>query len=91
MSLLLIGFGKTTRRDFGPTGHIQECIWCRADTIYHLMRVRTWFTYFFIPVIPYRRRYYLECPYCGGAIAISGDEIGAAKRGEVIIRREFIG
>jgi hypothetical protein len=88
MSLTIIGFGKVTSKDLGETGLEQPCIWCSAHVIYHLMLVRTWFTYFFIPVLPYRKAYRVTCPACGGSIPISGEEVKAAKRGELTLRRE---
>jgi zinc-ribbon family len=87
MSLTIIGFGKVTTKDLGETGLEQPCVWCSARVVYHLVLVRTWFTYFFIPVIPYRKAYRVTCPVCGGAVAISGEEVKAAKRGELTLRR----
>ena len=55
---------------------------------YHLVLVRTWFTYFFIPVVPHRSEYLASCPKCGEAIFISDKEAGAARRGELTLRRE---
>lgn len=83
MSLTIIGFGKVTFKDLGETGTEQTCVWCAARVVYHLVLVRTWFTYFFIPVIPYRRAHLAGCPECGEGILISGEEVKAAKRGEL--------
>lgn len=88
MSLTIIGFGKVTSKDLGETGLEQPCIWCSTRVVYHLVLVRTWFTYFFIPVLPYRKAYRVMCPACGNGIAISGEEVKAAKRGELTLRRE---
>jgi hypothetical protein len=87
MSFTLIGFGRRTRRDLGETGLEQPCAWCSARVFYHLVLERTWFTYFFVPVIPYRSTYRVMCPACGEGIPISGEEIKAAKRGELRIYR----
>jgi hypothetical protein len=85
MSFILIGFGKQTRKDLGQTGVVQQCVWCHNLVFYHLIILRTWFTYFFIPVFPYRREYLAECPICASSITIQGDEIRAAKQGELKI------
>lgn len=90
MSLILIGFGKKTRKELRQTAFVQRCVWCSVETVYQLVRVRTWFTYFFIPVIPYSREYQFVCPECGRFIVISKNEAKAANRGELMIRREFI-
>lgn len=50
MSLILIGFGKQTHKDLGETGSKQQCAWCSEQVFYHLAVVKTWFTYFFIPI-----------------------------------------
>lgn len=83
MSLTIIGFGKVTADDLGETGREQPCVWCSAHVFYHLIFMRTWFTYFFIPLIPYRSAYRVMCPACGGGVTISGEEAKAAKRGEL--------
>lgn len=83
MSLTLITFGKRTFKDLGETGEEQCCVWCSRPVFYHLILVRTWLTYFFIPVIPYRSEYLVQCPVCSGGMEIRGDEIEAAKRGEL--------
>lgn len=83
MSLTIIGFGKTTTDDLGPTGVEQQCVWCSTQIFYHLVLTRTWFTYFFLPVIPYRKAYRVMCPACATGVEIRGDEVRAAKRGEL--------
>lgn len=83
MSFILFTFGKKTFKDLGETGEGQRCVWCSRPVFYHLIRVRTWLTYFFIPVIPYRSEYLVRCPACSEAIEIRGDEVKAAKRGEL--------
>lgn len=88
MSLILIGFGKQTHKDVGETGRKQPCAWCSRQVFYHLAVVETWFTLFFIPIYAYRREYRVECPLCGGGLAIGGREVDAARRGELVIRRE---
>jgi hypothetical protein len=87
MSLTIIGFGKVTSKDLGEIGQEQPCVWCSALVYYHLILIRTWFTYFFIPVIPYRRAYQVMRPACSLSITISGEEVKAAKRGELTLHR----
>lgn len=83
MSFTLFTIGRKTFADLGETGQEQRCVWCSRHVYYHLVLVRTWLTYFFIPVIPYRSEYRLECPACSEGIEIRGEEIKAAKRGEL--------
>lgn len=88
MSFTIIGFGKVTSKDLGETGQEQQCVWCSARVFYHLILERTWFTYFFIPVLPYRKQYLVACPACGGSVHIGGEEVKAAKRGELRLGRQ---
>lgn len=88
MSFILIGIGKKTSKNLGAAGQEQPCVWCSYVVFYHLILTRTWLTYFLIPVIPYRSEYHLQCPACARSMMLSGEEVKAAKRGELILRRE---
>ena len=87
MSWIIIGFGRQSRKDLGETGVEQQCAWCSRKIYYHLILLRTWFSYFFIPVFPYRSEYFIECPLCSQSIGIRGEEVEAAKRGELSVSR----
>jgi hypothetical protein len=39
-----------------------------------LVRARDWFTLFFIPVLPYETKYFLECPSCKNAFELKNEE-----------------
>ena len=43
------------------------CGRCNNRTARKIMKLTSWFTLFFIPVIPYKRQYLLVCPICGQA------------------------
>jgi hypothetical protein len=90
MSLFLISFGKQRRKDLGETGVEQQCVWCYRTIYYHLIVIQTWFTYFFIPIFSYRNEHRIECPSCTQGFNIQGEEIRAAKRGELRITRTFV-
>jgi hypothetical protein len=87
MSFILIGFGKKTYKDLGETGQEQKCAWCSTRIFYHLIVIHTWLTCFFIPLLPYRKEYKIECPVCACGTWIYGKEVKAAKRGELSIHR----
>lgn len=89
MSFILIGFGKKTVKDLGETGQQQRCFSCSQLVFYHLVMVRTWFTYFFIPLLAYRKEYRIQCPSCSQGIEIHGTEIKAAKQGELKLRSDI--
>jgi hypothetical protein len=87
MSFILIGVGKVTSKDLGETGRQQQCVWCSRLVFYHLILMRTWFSYFFVPLFSYRSQYRIECPVCTQGIEILSEEVKAAKRGELSLSR----
>ncbi|MEA5018658.1 MAG: zinc ribbon domain-containing protein [Erysipelotrichaceae bacterium] len=42
----------------------QECSNCHNTNQFDLVRLTSWFTLFFIPIIPYKREYFIACPIC---------------------------
>lgn len=69
----VFGFGKQTVKDYGATPE-QYCGHCHNQSPRRLAKATTWFTLFFIPVIPYRTRYMLLCPICGNAQELPKEE-----------------
>jgi len=60
---LIIGFGNQTSKEYGVMPE-QLCGRCRNQTARPLTKVTSWFTLFFIPLIPYKSKYMLVCPIC---------------------------
>jgi hypothetical protein len=87
MSFILIVVGKKTYKDLGETGQEKKCAWCSTRIFYHLIVIHTWLTCFFIPLLPHRKEYKIECPVCACGTWIYGKEVKAAKRGELSIHR----
>lgn len=75
---IIWGFGKTTMKRYGEMLP-KDCFRCYNKTERELVKVTTWFTLFFIPLIPYRREYYLVCPVCQAADQLSKQEFVAVK------------
>lgn len=69
----LFGFGKTTKKVVGANQE-RTCIRCNTQTVWQLCIIRTWFTLFFIPVIPYAAKYCICCPNCDSYIELSKEE-----------------
>lgn len=67
---IIWGFGHQTVRSFGSAA-AQRCSRCNNTISRELVKVTTWFTLFFIPIIPYRKEYLLICPICRDAVKIS--------------------
>lgn len=60
--LIIWGF-RDIDKELGPVDYL-HCSRCNNDSTWRLQRETSWFTLFFIPIIPYRRKYYVYCPVC---------------------------
>ncbi len=71
--MIIFGYRGGKRKDLGEALAIR-CPRCNNTTFYHSMSVTSWFSLFFIPVIPLKRRDYLVCPVCTRALALRKDQ-----------------
>ncbi len=60
---IVFGWGRQTVKEHGPVLKY-HCSHCNNDKHWILYTRRTWFTLFFIPVIPYSTEYLMLCPIC---------------------------
>ncbi len=60
--IILWGFRKMQKL-FGQSGPY-TCNNCHNHTLFEIIRVRNWFTLFFIPLFPVSGKYYNLCPVC---------------------------
>lgn len=60
---ILFGFGKQTVKYLASAG-LRACPNCGNQREWSRLLIRTWFTLFFIPIIPYRTRTVALCPVC---------------------------
>lgn len=70
---IIWGFGRTTTKRYGfaqPSG----CERCGNAVQMELLKITTWFTLFFIPIIPYSTKHCLVCPICREAKYLTKDE-----------------
>lgn len=65
--MLIFGWGKTTFKDCGMDRPVL-CERCHNEVQYGFVQRRTWFTLFFIPVLPTGNSYLVICPICSHAI-----------------------
>lgn len=70
---LLFGFGKRTVKDYGAK-EVIHCQRCNNAKQWQYKQTRTWFTLFFVPVIPYKTTYSRVCPICGNSEQLTKDE-----------------
>lgn len=71
--MIIWGFGKVTKNRNGDVME-KDCGYCNTTSMWKLTKNTTWFTLYFIPMIPYRVTYCVECPRCGSYIEISKDK-----------------
>jgi hypothetical protein len=69
----IFGWGRQLRKNFGAVLSL-KCSHCNNESFWNLFRVSTWFTLFFIPVIPYSIEKYLLCPVCQYGIELDNDK-----------------
>ncbi len=67
-------------REYGPTYPV-HCRQCRNTTYYRLVKVRKWFTLYFMPVVPLgRASWFLVCEVCGEELELPASEQVEAAR-----------
>lgn len=71
--MLIFGFGDRKSEFLGTIG-LMDCPRCRNTSEWPIHRVRSYFSFFFIPLIPYSTRYLLSCPVCREAREITQEE-----------------
>ena len=77
---IVFGWGRRTHTDHGPALPI-TCPKCNNQTYWRYKHYRTWFTLFFIPVIPYESDHYLLCDVCQQGVVLRN---GAEERAKVL-------
>ncbi|WP_129595779.1 zinc-ribbon domain-containing protein [Anaerophilus nitritogenes] len=76
--MIIWGWGKVTKKIIGAVFE-RTCSHCNSSEIWNLCIVRTWFTLFFIPIIPYRKKYCIACPRCGSYMELTEEEFEQIK------------
>jgi hypothetical protein len=77
--VIIFGYRGGKRKDLGEALPMR-CPRCNNATFYRYMTVTSWFSLFFIPVIPLKRRDYLVCPVCTRALELRKDQREMASR-----------
>lgn len=71
--MIIWGWGKVTKKVIGVVFN-NTCNYCNTTSGWKLCLIRTWFTLFFIPIIPYKKVYAICCPNCGSYINLTEDQ-----------------
>lgn len=75
--MLIFGWGRKSRTVEATLA--RQCDRCGRSEMFRLEKIRTWFTLFFIPVIPYDTQYWLLCSECR-----SGQKLSRAEYDQII-------
>ena len=73
-----MGFGPRKPRDRGEVAPAL-CPNCGNHVTFHLLEIRSWFSLFFIPLIPGKARHVVYCPVCQYGVQVTGDALEAAR------------
>ena len=76
--MFIFGWGRQTIKQIGAVFK-NLCSHCHNEEYWILTRITTWFTLFFIPVIPYSIKYFLSCPICKYGLTLNDKQIGELK------------
>ena len=71
--MIIWGFGRITNNFKGGVSE-KMCTHCNTNSIWQLCIMKTWFTLFFIPIVPYKKQYCIMCPKCKSYIEIKKDK-----------------
>ncbi|OQA15195.1 MAG: hypothetical protein BWY64_02966 [bacterium ADurb.Bin363] len=75
---VIFGWGRQTIKKHGPVFR-SRCDRCNNEEMWQLYTRRTWFTLFFIPVIPYSTEHLLICPVCSYGAVITREKFEELK------------
>jgi hypothetical protein len=70
---LIFSLADRKTKHLGNAG-VMDCPRCHNTSEWPIHQEKTYFSIFFIPLIPYRTEYLLSCPVCRQATTISEDE-----------------
>lgn len=72
---MLIVYGtRTTKKNMGSIERQNHCGCCGNMSHHEKWRMIDWFTLYWIPLIPYRFRYFQVCPHCQNAFKLTREE-----------------
>lgn len=75
---IIFGWGRQTTWNIGPVFR-QQCSHCNNNEFWVLLRRTTWFTLFFIPIIPYKSAWWCLCPICKYGIELKPEQVQKLK------------
>jgi hypothetical protein len=71
---VVYGWGKGTKETLGTISR-SECSHCHKVADFHLVRRKTWFTLYFVPVLPYGDEHFVLCTNCEWGWKPNSDDV----------------
>lgn len=65
--MLIFGFGKREYKVLGDTAP-RKCEHCSHERPFKYVEEKRWFSLFFIPLFPYKKRNVVVCQVCGAGV-----------------------
>lgn len=88
--MLIFGWGHRRENVVGPVEKLR-CPRCGRDEFWELVEVRTYVSFFFVPVIPYRTEHLIRCPICQVVSEVSDAELPRRQEQAARLLREVRG
>ncbi|MDO9580295.1 MAG: zinc-ribbon domain-containing protein [Bacteroidales bacterium] len=76
--MVIFGWGRQTIKQIGVVFK-NLCSHCNNEDYWILTLRITWFTIFFIPILPYSIKYFLSCPICKYGLVLDQKQIDQIK------------
>ncbi|MCK9329515.1 MAG: zinc ribbon domain-containing protein [Candidatus Cloacimonetes bacterium] len=76
--MIIFGWGRQTIKNIGPIFK-NHCSHCNNEEHWTITKYTTWFTLFFIPIIPYSIKYFLSCPVCQYGTTLDSNQLEQIK------------
>jgi hypothetical protein len=71
---VIFGWGRKTVKQIGVVFK-KLCNHCHNEEYWVLTKITTWFSLFFVPIIPYSTKYFLSCPVCKYGLDLNQKQI----------------
>lgn len=76
--MIIYGWGKQTHKHIGIVFK-RACGNCGNEEYWKLTRTITWFTLYFVPLVPYSIKHLLSCPVCEYGFFLTSEQTAEVK------------
>jgi len=79
--MIIWGWGHRKTDTYGEATEVIVCARCNNEVRRVVLKDTTYFTLFFIPLIPYKSEHFVVCPVCGDAYALTKEAFNTITAG----------